>query len=789
MTRFRVEGLVQGVGFRPFVWCLATELGLDGWVLNDGHGVAIEVRGPADALALFRERLGTRAPPLARIDALVEVPLPEGPLLEEGHDRESTNEAVAGAGFSIRESEGGSISTGVVADAATCEACLEEVFDRADRRYDYPFTNCTHCGPRFSIVEGIPYDRPKTTMASFRMCEDCQREYGDPSDRRFHAQPNACPVCGPEIWLEEGSSAPLRVEAIARAAELLERGKILAIKGIGGFHLACDATNEEAVATLRRRKHREAKPFGMMMRDLSTVARFCTVDAAASKHLRSAAAPLLLLPAEGDAALAASVALGQRELAVMLPYSPLHHRLLRAVSTPLVMTSANDTGAPQVVANDEARRSLAGVAEAFLMHDRPIAQRVDDSVARVQEGQLRLIRRARGYAPMPLLLHASFQDCPPVLAMGAELKVTACFLREGAATLTQHLGDLEHPQTAAEYERTLGLYTELFAFEPQAIVVDLHRDYHSTQVGERIATERSLPLVAVQHHHAHIASVLAEAGLPRDARPVLGIAMDGIGAGTAGQGWGCELLVADFEGYERVASLRPVALVGGERAMREPWRNLLAQAHQCFGWESALARWPDAPGLQALRPRQPELIATLIDQGVNAPLASSAGRLFDAVAAALGLQSEGVSFEGQAAMKLERAAWNARPEEGDGYLFGVYDDAGLLRLDPTPMWEALFDDCVRGRAVERIARRFHVGLAASTARLAIEQAQTAGIAQVVLSGGVFQNQLLRRELARRLETAGLGLLENAHVPTNDGGLSLGQAAIAAATMERSARSS
>lgn len=774
----RVEGLVQGVGFRPFVWRIATELGLDGSVLNDGRGVSIEVRGSRSAIARLRSRICDEAPPLARIDGVSELPLARTRRPRRG--------------FRIARSLGGAITTGVVPDAAVCPSCMREVSDPSDRRYGYAFTNCTHCGPRFTIVEGIPYDRPNTTMAGFEMCPACSSEHRDPRDRRFHAQPNGCPRCGPRLWFEDVSLETKQAGALVRmgravgadplerALQRLREGAIVAIKGLGGFHLACDATDEAVVRELRRRKRREAKPLAIMMPDLTAVEASYWVDEREREALRSTAAPLLLLRPRDPDGLAPSVTAGQPEVAVMLPYTPLHHLLLQGFGRPLVMTSGNESGAPQVIDNDEARSALAGIAEGFLMHDRPIAQRLDDSVARIRGARLRVLRRARGYAPASIRLHESLVGCAPVLAMGAELKTTACLLREGRATLTQHLGDLHDARTAQEYERAITLYRELFRFEPGAVAVDLHRDYRSTRVGERIAAERDVPLVAVQHHHAHLASALAEGGHPLDGPEVLGLAMDGLGLGDNGEIWGCELMLASFGRCERLGSLRRVALPGGDKATREPWRNLVAQLEACFGWEEAKSRWGGTSALRLIGCEPPRAVIELIRKGVQAPLASSAGRLFDAVAAALGVRARSISFEGQAAMELEALARRANLGSSGGYPFGRIEEGGVRRLDPAPMWEALLDELGAGVGRETLSARFHIGFARAAAELALELAGAAGVDRAVLSGGVFQNPLFANALREHLTRAGIEVLENALVPPNDGGLSLGQAAIAAA---------
>ena len=665
----RVRGLVQGVGFRPTVWRLARDLGLIGDVRNDGEGVLIRVWAPAPGGADLIERLCTRlraqCPPLARIDAIerlaLDLPPPEP------------------AQFSILASAATGVRTGVVADAATCAACAAEVLDPADRRYRYPFTNCTHCGPRLSIVCAIPYDRANTSMAVFTLCPACAAEYREPADRRFHAQPNACPVCGPRVWLADGQGRELDSadlasgDAIAAASRLLAQGRILALKGIGGFHLACDAADAAAVAELRRRKRRFAKPFALMARDLNVIRRYCRVDEAQAALLGSPAAPVVLLdrlpgPPAGSPApdLAPDLAPGQPTLGFMLPYSPLHLLLLAHWDRPLVMTSGNLSEEPQCIDNADALGRLGGLADLVLLHDRAIVNRVDDSVVRWMDGAPRLLRRARGYAPGPINLSSGFADAPPVLAMGGELKNTVCLLKHGQAILTQHLGDLEDAGTAREYERTIELYLALFEHRAARIAVDLHPDYRSSLTGRERAAQEGLELVQVQHHHAHIAAVLADNGWPLDGGPVLGIALDGLGYGADGTLWGGEFLVADYRGYRRVGWLRQVPMPGGTRAILEPWRNLLAQIEVCLGWDEFRRRWPGLELTRRLAERPVPLLRTLMERGLNAPLSSSAGRLFDAVAAALGLCAERISYEGQAAIELESLAVDALASVGDG---------------------------------------------------------------------------------------------------------------------------
>ncbi len=777
----RVRGLVQGVGFRPTVWRLARDCGLLGDVLNDGQGVLIRVWPglglDVRAIEAFCARLRSECPPLARIDSIERAPLAGDPETD---------------GFAILASETTAVRTGVVPDAATCPACAREIRDPADRRFRYPFANCTHCGPRLSIVRAIPYDRANTSMAAFPLCPACLAEYRNPADRRFHAQPNACPVCGPRVWLADPLGTEIdptpegAADAIALASRRLGEGLILAIKGIGGFHLACDAANAAAVAELRSRKRRFLKPFALMARDLETIGRYCRVGERESALLGSPAAPIVLLerrgPTESDAELAPEIAPGQSTLGFMLPYSPLHRLLLADWTSPLVMTSGNLSEEPQCTDNADALERLAGLADLALLHDRAIVNRVDDSVVRIMDGAPRLLRRARGYAPAPIPLPPGFDVCPPVLALGGELKNTACLLQDGQAILTQHLGDLEDARTAREYERTLDLYLQLFDHRPRSLAVDLHPDYRSTLAGRERAARDGLELVAVQHHHAHIASVLADNGWALESGPVLGVALDGLGYGADGTIWGGEILVADYRNCQRVGWLKPVPMPGGSRAILEPWRNLVAQIESGLGWDPFRARWPGLTLADGLAARPIGVLLAMMERGLNAPLTSSAGRLFDAVAAALDLGGETIAYEGQAAIELEALAAGAMEAVGDGegYRFDRIDrDSGIL-LDPAPIWPAIFDDLARGELPARISARFHSGFCSAVADLAGDLARGRGLSQVALSGGVFQNRLVLEGIARRLRGQGLVPLTHCQVPSNDGGLSLGQAVIAAA---------
>jgi hydrogenase maturation protein HypF len=792
----RVRGLVQGVGFRPTVWRLARECGLCGDVRNDGEGVLIRLLAPAGdaaaAVGAFLQRLRDECPPLARIDAIERTRIA---------DAEALAQLAQTRDFVILASAATPAHTGIVADAATCAACSAEIRDPADRRYRYPFTNCTHCGPRLSIVEGIPYDRARTSMAAFPLCADCAREYRDPADRRFHAQPNACRVCGPRVWLEDAKGQALNPaalgaeDAIAAASRLLAQGRILALKGIGGFHLACDAANTHAVAELRRRKRRDAKPLALMARDLEVVRGYCRVTDREADLLRAPAAPILLLerlgpgqaPSRGAAParpLAPAVAPGQATLGVMLPYSPLHHLLLADWDRPLVMTSGNRSEEPQCIDNADARGRLGDLADVLLLHDRAILNRVDDSVVRVMAGEPRLLRRARGYAPTPLALPSGFEDAPPLLAFGGELKNSFCLVRDGEAILSQHLGDLEEAKTAREYERTIALYLDLFQVTPEVLAVDLHPDYRSSLLGRDRAVRDALPLVLVQHHHAHLASVLADNGWPLGGGPVLGILLDGLGYGADGTLWGGEFLIGDYPDYTRVGHLAPVAMPGGTRAILEPWRNLYAHLARAGGWASWRARYPGSSPIERLDAKPLGILQTLIDRGLNAPRSSSAGRLFDAVAAALGLDGAVSSYEGQAAIALEASAARAMDAVGDGYPFARATGHCGDILDPAPLWGALFDDLARGRPPEEIAAAFHAGLATAIAAMALDLARRHGLATVALSGGVFQNRLLLESATRRLQGAGMQVLLQRRVPANDGGLSLGQATVAAARVLR-----
>jgi len=757
------------VGFRPTVWRIARACGLRGDVRNDGEGVLVRAWGRGEQLDRFCAELHAQCPPLARIDALERAPLAGVPCDD----------------FRIVASAEGAVRTGIVPDAATCPACLAELLDPQDRRYRYPFINCTHCGPRLSIVQGIPYDRANTSMAPFVMCSECRAEYEDPANRRFHAQPNACPVCGPRVWLEDPwgnrlEPAGLGAEdAVAAAGLLLARGLIVAVKGIGGFHLACDAGNPAAVAELRRRKSRYVKPFALMARDTGVVRRYCRISEDEAALLAGPEAPILLLEAAATLRVAPEVAPNQDTLGFMLPYSPLHHLLLAGWERPLVMTSGNRSEEPQCIDNGEAVERLAGLADAFLLHDRDIVNRVDDSVMRIMDGEPKALRVARGYAPASVSMPGGFVDAPPVLALGGELKSTICLLAERRAVVSQHLGDQEDARTAREYERTIALYLKLFRNQPEVLAVDLHPGYRSSLLGSGWATREGLTLTEVQHHHAHIAAVLAEHGWPLDRGPVLGIALDGLGYGQDGTLWGGELLVADYAEYRRVGRLAHTPMPGGVKAILEPWRGTYAHLCTHLGWDVVGERYGGLEILGWLGRRPLPVLERMMASGLNTPVTSSAGRLFDAVAAALGLCRETIAYEGQAAVELEVLARRAWPVE-DGYPLPIKTVEGVEVMDPAPLWLALLGDLAEGADPSLIAARFHRGFSDALAEVSARLCLDFGLGTVALSGGVFQNRTLLEALSGDLRERGLTVLGHRRVPTNDGGISLGQAAVAAA---------
>ena len=759
--RYRVRGLVQGVGFRPHVWRLANTLGLSGTVRNDSAGVEIDAWGTAPVLERFAEKLRDDKPVLARVEAV---------------EWQSLDGTAPDDGFRIAESRAGDVSTGIVPDAATCADCRAEILDAANRRYRYAFANCTHCGPRLSIVEGIPYDRARTSMREFEMCGDCASEYADPADRRFHAQPNCCPVCGPRLWLEDAKGEVDTVDPIVAAAGLLRDGRIVAVKGIGGFHLACDALNGAAVAELRRRKRRQAKPFAVMARDVAQIRQFCDVSAAEEQLLSGPAAPIVLLERSG-LSMAGGIAPGQNRIGAMLPYTPLHILLMEELDSPIVLTSGNLSDEPQVIGNDEARQRLAGVADAWLLHDRAIVNRLDDSVVRFDTNGPQILRRARGMAPAPIALAAGFADTPPVLAMGAELKSTFCLLRDGQAVVSQHIGDLQDAATHDDYLKALRLYRDIYRFEPRLIAVDRHPDYHATRIGEALAAETGARIARIQHHHAHLAACLAEHGIaPGDDRSVA-LILDGTGLGADGVIWGGEVLVGGYDGFERAGHLPETPLPGGEQAARQPWRNAVAHLHAALGADW-LRELDGTETGQYLAAKPLPMLETMVARGINSPLSTSTGRLFDAVAALLGICPDRQRYEGQAAMEMEALA-TPHAETAGGYPVDVIRKAGIAVPTLRPLWQALAEDLRKGAEHGIIAARFHNGLADVLASIASQAAMQRGLLRIVLSGGVMQNRLLTHRLCAALTAGGHEVLLHRLVPANDGGVSLGQAVVAA----------
>ena len=754
-VRARVSGVVQGVGFRPYVHRLAHAHGLGGWVLNDTLGVLLEVQGPARAVEEFLAELPHRAPPLAEVRSVSPTRLP----------------AAAGSGFAILGSVTGADPVAQVPpDAATCDDCLAELLNPQDRRHRYPFVNCTNCGPRFSIVTGVPYDRPQTTMAAFRMCERCQAEYDDPLDRRFHAQANACPDCGPALALidaDSGEVGAVGPDALRVAVESLRDGEIVAIKGIGGYHLACRADSEAAVATLRARKQRDDKPFAVMAADLLSARALLELPAQLEELLTSSRRPIVIAERRPGTPVAAGVAPGTPELGVMLPSSPLHHLLLADAGGALVMTSGNRSDEPIAHHDEDALRRLPAIADRLLVHDRPIHVRSDDSVLRaVASGRPPLlIRRSRGWVPDALVLPVPASS--PLLACGGDLKSAFCVAKGDRAWVGPHVGDLGELATLRSYRAGIEHFEDLFGVAPEIVVCDLHPDYRSTAYALQRAGVRTL---AVQHHHAHLAACLAEHG---ETGPAVAAIYDGTGYGPDGSVWGGELLVGGLRGFERAGHLQPVRMPGGERAIRQPWRMAcawLAASHE------ALPELPE-PLHEAVDAWRWHTAGQLASTGLHSPTTTSAGRLFDAVAALCGLRAE-VTYEGQAAFELEGIS---DPTVEDAYALPIREDpTGRIVLEAGATVREIHGDITTGAAPATVAARFHTALAQATATALTTLAERHALATVVLSGGVWQNRRLLTETTRRLERAGLRVLVPVALPPNDGGLAFGQAAIAAA---------
>ncbi len=751
-----IRGIVQGVGFRPFIYNLARRFELAGWVCNSSRGVEIVVNGEEARIRDFISAIRTDAPPLARIDAMAEETLkPDG----------YTN-------FEIRESlpQPGEFIP-ISPDVSICPDCQRELFDPADRRYRYPFINCTNCGPRFTIIQDIPYDRPQTTMSGFPLCPDCEAEYHDPANRRFHAQPVACPECGPQVSLEvRGKLLAAREDAIQLARGYLKAGKILAVKGLGGYHLACDASNPAAVAELRRRKRRIEKPFALMAWDLAAVQDCCLVSAQEADLLQSRQRPIVLLQQKPGSGVAPEVAPGQRTLGVMLPYTPLHLLLLEpepGFPGLLVMTSGNLSEEPIAYQDGEARIRLAPLADALLTHNRPIHVRVDDSVVRVMAGSAQVARRSRGYAPDPI--HLPFR-ARQILGAGAELKNTFCLTRDTYCFVSHHIGDLENYETLESFQDGIRHFERLFRIEPAVLACDLHPDYLASRYARERSAAQSLPLVEVQHHHAHLAACLADNGWSAP-EPVIGLTYDGTGYGPDGTIWGGEVLVGGYQGYQRRFHLKPLPLPGGDRAVRKPARMALAAL-----WKLGLEWDPALPAVGAVCEDDRAVLRAMLEKNINSPLTSSLGRLFDAVSALVGVRQE-CSYEGQAAMELEALA---DPSETCSIDFGFERD----ELDPTPVIEGIISGWLAGTPASRLSAIFHNSLLQVSARACEQIRRETSIRTVALAGGVWQNRYLTEKMVSLLEKYGFSVLVHRRLPANDGSICVGQAAIAAFSASR-----
>ncbi|MBN2123976.1 MAG: carbamoyltransferase HypF [Deltaproteobacteria bacterium] len=753
LARISIRGVVQGVGFRPFVYQLALKYNLKGWVCNTSSDVKIEVEGEEGFLDGLLEDLRNLAPPRSRIEDIQwELALPAGYEI-----------------FEIRQSvaEAGRYQL-ISPDIATCPLCERELFDSRDRRWRYPFINCTNCGPRLTIIQDIPYDRPKTTMQAFKMCPSCQREYDDPLNRRFHAQPNCCPQCGPAMEIADRKGNPIKVkEPIAEAAGFLRSGNIIALKGIGGFLLCCDARNEKAVQTLRRRKKRDFKPFAVMVPDMEEARRICFLSREEQALLGSPQAPIVLLKLKQEGCLAPGVCPHLRYLGVMLPYTPIHHLLMRDTGFPLIMTSGNLSEEPIARDNDEALRKLADIADYFLLHNRDIYARCDDSVAMIAGDRLQFLRRARGYAPQPI--HLPFRS-RQILACGAEIKNTFCMTRDSYAFISQHIGDMENIETLNHFEIMLDLYRKLFRIDPRILAHDMHPDYLATKYAREMEQEFGLRRIPVQHHHAHIVSCAVENGVTS---PVLGIALDGTGYGDDGAMWGGEFLLADCTGFRRLAHLEYIPLPGGDAAVRRPYRMALSALVTLFG-EDALDPLPAF--LREVSQVELDLIKAQIRRGIHSPPTSSMGRLFDSVAAILGICKE-IDFEGQAAAELEMLGTDVDcPPET--YPYGISEEEGKKIIRLGPLLAGVMEDLASGMPKGVLSAKFHRSIAELIARTCETLSRETGLDRVALSGGVFQNRLLLGRSVEELEKRGLRVLLHREIPCNDGGISLGQAVIA-----------
>lgn len=768
--QLKIRGLVQGVGFRPTVYRLAQEMKLKGEVFNDGEGVCVILVANIEDIDTFIQELQQQCPPLARIEKIQRTP--------------ATTDTEYQA-FIISPSQHSSVETAVVADAATCPACLDEINDAKNRRSGYAFTNCTHCGPRLSIVHSIPYDRTNTSMAEFKLCSSCQQEYDNPLDRRFHAQPNACPDCGPVLQLTNNLGDIQACEdIIATTAQYLKQGKIVAIKGIGGFQLACDASNESAVKELRHRKHRPHKSLALMAANIDQIKKYCEVSSVEQSALESHQAPIVILKCNRTrSVLSAQIAPDQNTLGFMLPYSPLHHLLMQQLDAPIVLTSGNLSEEPQCIDNQQAIQRLGQIADYLILHNRDIVNRIDDSVIRFIESLPLYYRRARGYAPAPLPLADEFNTQKNILACGGEMKNTFCLMKNNQAILSQHMGNLENTLTYEDYLKNLDLYQRLFQFKPDVIVIDKHPEYLSGKYGEQLAAEQNLPLLKVQHHHAHIASCLLDNQWSLQQGKVIAVALDGLGFGDDDSIWGGEFMLADYLDYQRLARFKPVPMPGATKAILEPWRNTYAQLYTHCDWLDLSHRYSGLDLFQYLQQQPLDLINRMMENNLNSPLTSSCGRLFDAVAAALGLQRERISFEGQAAITLEALI---DPQEMDtltAYPFELEQHNELVEINPAPMWMALLHDLQMNKSLSHISARFHLCVAQIISQTVSHISTQCGIKTVALSGGVFQNTTLLQRTLKILHSKDFHVLTHQRVPSNDGGLALGQASIANAGMQ------
>ena len=758
--QIQITGIVQGVGFRPFVYNLAESLGLKGWVKNTSAGVVIEIEGEPKLINSFLVSLQNDNPVMARIDMLKTQPKPL-----EGF-----------TSFQIIASETITAAFQPISpDISTCPDCLKELFDPKDRRYRYPFINCTNCGPRFTIIEDIPYDRPNTTMAAFPMCPDCEAEYRDPRNRRFHAQPVACAKCGPRVWLESSKiQINHDVDPILETQRLLSKGSIIAIKGLGGFHLACDAANPNAIETLRTRKLRVDKPFALMMPDLATITKFCFVNETEAKLLTSPQCPIVILKRRPDCTLPAILAPGQETLGVMLPYTPLHYLLFSQsqdfeIKRALVMTSGNMSEEPIAFENQEALSRLETLADSFLLHNRPIKTRCDDSVMRVTQDtpdKLFPIRRSRGYAPLPIQID---WDSPPLLAVGTELKNTYCLARGPYAFLSHHIGDMENFETLQSFENGINQYENLFRIKPDLIACDLHPDYLATRYAHERASRDHIPLIPIQHHHAHITACMADNNIPSDQK-VIGVAFDGTGYGEDGAIWGGEFMLASYHSYQRLGHFRYFPLPGGDTAIRHPARIALA-----YLWASELEWTPDLPPVQALDTQEKKVLLYQLENKINSIQTSSIGRLFDVIAALLGVRAK-VNYEAQAAIELEAMA---DPDEPGIYPFDIsYSAENMVTIDPAPLIYAVMHDHLTGQPLSQISARFHNTIAEIVGKMSVAMRNLYQVNTVALSGGVWQNLFLLHKTFNTLSYNGFQVLTHHQVPPNDGGVSLGQAVTA-----------